>query len=91
MGTLADRRFEMVAQPRPIRGGSIEGLPRSSLRPAGPCLCRTDPGVRRAGVIAPILDRLAGARITTGIFADVEPNPAAATVEAGRGAARLRP
>jgi alcohol dehydrogenase len=48
----------------------------------------TDPGVRRAGIIDPVLERLAGAGFPTDTFAEVEPNPAAATVD--RGAAALR-
>ena len=48
----------------------------------------TDPGVRRAGIIDPILDRMAEAGLPTGLFAEVEPNPAAATVE--RGSAVMR-
>src|SRR4029079_5977957 len=62
----------------------------------------TDPGVRRAGVVPPILDRFAPAGLPlrpvperfapagmpSDLFAEAEPNPAASTVE--RGAASLR-
>jgi alcohol dehydrogenase len=48
----------------------------------------TDPGVRAAGVVDPILDALATAGLPTAVFDEIEPNPAAATVE--RGAASLR-
>jgi alcohol dehydrogenase len=48
----------------------------------------TDPGVRWAGVVDPILERLATAGVATAVFDEVEPNPPASTVD--RGAARLR-
>ena len=48
----------------------------------------TDPGVRAAGIVEPVLDALAAAGLPTAIFDEIEPNPAAATVE--RGAASLR-
>jgi alcohol dehydrogenase len=47
----------------------------------------TDPGVRRAGIVDPVLDALGTAGLPTAIFDEIEPNPAAATVE--RGAASL--
>jgi alcohol dehydrogenase len=41
----------------------------------------TDPGVHRSGVIDHVLDILSEAGIEHGVFAEVEPNPGAATVE----------
>jgi len=90
MTRLADRSFEMVLRNRVLFGvGSIGGLPEIVATARGSrVFVVTDPGVRRAGVIDPIMELLAGAGLATGLFADVEPNPAAATVE--RGAAVLR-
>ncbi|MFL5674556.1 MAG: iron-containing alcohol dehydrogenase family protein [Chloroflexota bacterium] len=90
MTRLADRSFEMVLRNRVRFGvGSIEVLPEVVAAAGGSrVFIVTDPGVRRAGVIDPILDRLATAGLGTGLFAEVEPNPSAATVE--RGAAALR-
>src|SRR5205814_1884965 len=48
----------------------------------------TDPGVLGSGVIDHVLGVLAGAGLDVGLFAEVEPNPGASTVE--RGAAALR-
>jgi alcohol dehydrogenase len=48
----------------------------------------TDPGVRASGVIDRVLAVLAEGGLEAAVFAEVEPNPGAATVE--RGAAALR-
>ena len=48
----------------------------------------TDPGVRGSGVIDRVLGVLAAAGLETAVFAEVEPNPGASTVE--RGATALR-
>ncbi len=90
MTHLAERSFEMVLRNRVRFGvGAIEGLPEVVAAAGGSrAFVVTDPGVRRAGVIDPILDRLAAAGIGTGLFDDIEPNPAASTVE--RGAVALR-
>jgi len=90
MTRLADRSFEMVLRNRVRFGvGSISGLLDIVAAAGGSrVFVVTDPGVRRAGVIEPITELLAGAGLAAGLFADVEPNPAAATVE--RGAAVLR-
>ncbi|MFL5646922.1 MAG: iron-containing alcohol dehydrogenase family protein [Chloroflexota bacterium] len=90
MTGLAERSFEMVLRNRVRFGvGSIEAL-ADVIREIGGTrvFVVTDPGVRRAGVVDPILGRLAGAGIPTRLFAEVEPNPAASTVE--RGAEALR-
>ncbi|MFL5709419.1 MAG: iron-containing alcohol dehydrogenase family protein [Chloroflexota bacterium] len=90
MTGLAERSFEMILRNRVRFGvGSIEAL-ADVIREIGGtrAFVVTDPGVRRAGVVDPILGRLAGAGIPTRLFAEVEPNPAASTVE--RGAEALR-
>ncbi len=90
MTRLADRSFEMTLRNRVRFGvGAIETLP-DVIRAVGGtrAFVVTDPGVRRAGVIDPILGRLGDAGIPADLFAEVEPNPAAATVE--RGASALR-
>ncbi|MFL5651508.1 MAG: iron-containing alcohol dehydrogenase family protein [Chloroflexota bacterium] len=90
MTGLAERSFEMILRNRVRFGvGSIEAL-ADVIREIGGTrvFVVTDPGVRRAGVVDPILGRLAGAGIPTRLFAEVEPNPAASTVE--RGAEALR-
>jgi alcohol dehydrogenase len=48
----------------------------------------TDPGVRGSGVVDRVLGILAAGGIPAGVFAEVEPNPGASTVE--RGAVALR-
>ncbi len=48
----------------------------------------TDPGVRAAGVVDRVLAILAAAGIPAGVFAEVEPNPGASTVERGATAFR---
>ncbi|MFL5641327.1 MAG: iron-containing alcohol dehydrogenase family protein [Chloroflexota bacterium] len=90
MTGLAERSFEMILRNRVRFGvGSIKAL-ADVIREIGGTrvFVVTDPGVRRAGVVDPILGRLAGAGIPTRLFAEVEPNPAASTVE--RGAEALR-
>jgi alcohol dehydrogenase len=90
MTKLADRSFEMILRNRVRFGvGSIDGLP-DVIRAIGGtrAFVVTDPGVRGAGVIDPILGHLARVGIPSALFAEVEPNPAASTVD--RGAAALR-
>ena len=90
MGTLADRRFEMTLRNRVLFGvGEIERLPEVVAAAGGSrVFVVTDPGVRAAGIVEPVLDALAAAGLATAIFDGIEPNPAASTVE--RGAASLR-
>jgi alcohol dehydrogenase len=80
----------MVLRNRVIFGvGAVQRLPEVVAAAGGSrVFVVTDPGVRRAGIVDPMLDRLAGAGVATAAFDEVEPNPAASTVE--RGAARLR-
>jgi alcohol dehydrogenase class IV len=87
---LADRRFEMVLRNRVVFGvGSSETIPEFLvLSKPSRVFIVTDPGVRRAGIVDPILHGLRALRLPTDVFDEVEPNPAAATVE--RGAERLR-
>jgi alcohol dehydrogenase len=90
MATLADRRFEMTLRNRVVFGvGQIERLPEVVAAAGGArAFVVTDPGVRSAGIVEPILDGLEAAGLATGIFDGIEPNPGASTVE--RGAASLR-
>jgi alcohol dehydrogenase len=90
MGTLADRRFEMTLRNRVLFGvGSIERLPEVVAATGGSrVFVVTDPGVRGSGVIDLVLDVLARAGVDATVFAEVEPNPGASTVE--RGAAALQ-
>ena len=88
--TLAARRFEMVLRNRVVFGvGSVETVPEFLVlsKPSRVYIV-TDPGVRRAGIVDPIVHALQALRLPTEVFDEVEPNPAAATVE--RGAERLR-
>ena len=48
----------------------------------------TDPGVRDAGLIEPIVSELAGAGLESTLFAEVEANPRIATVEKAAAAAK---
>ena len=90
MGTLADRRFEMTLRNRVLFGvGEIGRLPEVVAAAGGTrVFVVTDPGVRAAGIVEPVLDAFEAARLPTATFDEIEPNPAAATVE--RGAASLR-
>ena len=87
---LAGRRFEMVLRNRVVFGlGSSETIPEVLvLSKPSRVFIVTDPGVRRAGIIDPIVHGLAALHLPTDVFDEVEPNPAAATVE--HGAERLR-
>ena len=89
MGTLADRRFEMTLRNRVLFGvGEIGRLPEVVAAAGGSrVFVVTDPGVRAAGIVEPVLHALGAAGLPTAIFDEIEPNPAAATVE--RGAASL--
>src|SRR6476469_2746809 len=90
MGTLADRRFEMTLRNRVLFGvGEIGRLPEVVSAAGGSrVFVVTDSGVRAAGIVDPILAVLGAAGLPTAVFDEIEPNPAASTVE--RGAASLR-
>ena len=90
MTTLADRRFEMTLRNRVIFGvGEVERLPEVVAALDGSrAFVVTDPGVQRSGVIDHVLEILARDGVPAAVFAEVEPNPGAATVE--RGAAALQ-
>ncbi len=90
MGTLADRKFEMTLRNRVLFGvGEIGRLPELVASLGGSrVFVVTDPGVQRSGVIDLVLAVLELARLETEVFAEVEPNPGASTVE--RGAAALQ-
>jgi alcohol dehydrogenase len=90
MGTLADRRFEMTLRNRVLFGvGEIGRLPEVVAAAGGSrAFVVTDPGVRAAGIVEPILVTLAAAGLATAIFDAIEPNPSAATIE--RGAVSVR-
>jgi len=86
----ADRLIELVVADHVQFGvGAIVRLP-ALIEGAGGAraFIVTDPGVRGSGVVDRVLGILAAAGIPTGVFAEVEPNPGASTVE--RGAAALR-
>jgi len=86
----ADRLVELVIADHVHFGpGAIGRLPRLIEDADGSrAFIVTDPGVRGSGVVDQVLGILAAAGIPTGVFAEVEPNPGASTVE--RGAAALR-
>jgi alcohol dehydrogenase class IV len=87
---LADRQIEVVLRNRVHFGvGAIARLPEVVAAAGGSrVFVVTDPGVRRSGVVDRVLSVLAAAGLETATFDDVEPNPAASTVE--RGAAALQ-
>jgi alcohol dehydrogenase class IV len=89
---LADRQIEVVLRNRVYFGvGAIARLPEVVAAAGGSrVFVVTDPGVRRSGVVDRVLSVLAAAGLETATFDDVEPNPAASTVERG-GAAGVRP
>lgn len=90
MTRLADRSIEFVLRNRVTFGiGAISRLPEVVAAAGGSrVFVVTDPGVRGSGVVDRVLGVLAGAGIEAGVFAEVEPNPGASTVE--RGAAAMR-
>jgi alcohol dehydrogenase len=85
-----DRLIEIVVADHAHFGrGAISLLPELITKAGGSrAFVVTDPGVRGSGVVDRVLGILAAAGITSGLFAEVEPNPGASTVE--RGAAALR-
>ena len=89
MIALAGRQIEIVLRNRVYFGvGAIARLPEVVAAAGGSrVFVVTDPGVRGSGVVDRVLAVLADARLETAVFDEVEPNPAASTVE--RGAAAL--
>ena len=89
MTALADRQIEVILRNRVYFGvGAIDRLPEVVAAAGGSrAFVVTDPGVRGSGVVDRVLAVLAEADIDTIVFDEVEPNPAASTVE--RGAAAL--
>jgi alcohol dehydrogenase len=87
---LADRQIEVVLRNLVYFGvGAIARLPEVVAAAGGSrVFVVTDPGVRRSGVVDRVLGVLAAAGLETATFDEVEPNPAASTVE--RGAAALQ-
>ena len=90
MTRLADRSMEIVLRNRVLFGvGALERLPEAVAAAGGArVFVVTDPGVRGSGVIDRVLAILAAADVEATVFAGVEPNPGASTVE--RGAEALR-
>ncbi|MEY2433015.1 MAG: alcohol dehydrogenase [Acidimicrobiaceae bacterium] len=90
MTLLAERQIEIILRNRVYFGvGAIERLPEVVAAAGGSrAFVVTDPGVVASGVIDRVLGVLAAARLASAVFAEVEPNPGASTVE--RGAAALR-
>ncbi len=90
MTRLADRSMEIVLRNRVLFGvGAIDRLPEAVAAAGGSrVFVVTDPGVRGSGVIDRVLAVLAAADVEATVFAGVEPNPGASTVE--RGAEALR-
>ena len=90
MTRLSDRQIEIVLRNRVYFGvGAIARLSEVVAAAGGSrVFVVTDPGVRRSGVVDRVLGVLAAAGLETETFDEVEPNPAASTVE--RGAAALQ-
>jgi len=87
---LADRQLEIVLRNRVVFGvGAVARLPEL-VRTAGGSrvFVVTDPGLGRSGVVQRVEQVLDAAGLEAGGFDEVEPNPAASTVE--RGALALR-
>jgi alcohol dehydrogenase len=82
---LADRQIEIVLRNRVHFGvGAIDRLPEVVATAGGSrVFLVTDPGVRGSGVVDRVQAVLAAAGVETEVFEDVEPNPAASTVERG--------
>ena len=90
MTRLADRQIEIVLRNKVYFGvGAIARLPEVVAAAGGSrVFVVTDPGVRASGVIDRALAVLTEAGVEHALFDEVEPNPAASTVE--RGATALR-
>ena len=90
MTRLSDRSIEIVLRNRVFFGvGAVERLPEVVASAGGSrVFVVTDPRVRGSGVIDRVLGALATAGLEADVFAGVEPNPGASTVE--RGATALR-
>ena len=90
MTRLADRSMEIVLRNRVLFGvGALQRLPEAVAAAGGArVFVVTDAGVRGSGVIDRVLAILAAADVEASVFAGVEPNPGASTVE--RGAEALR-
>jgi len=86
---LAGRQIELILRNRVYFGvGAIARLPEVVAAAGGSrAFVVTDPGVRASGVVDRVLAVFADADVDTATFDEVEPNPAASTVE--RGAASL--
>ena len=91
MTRLSERSMEIVLRNRVLFGvGAIERLPQAIAAAGGSrVFVVTDPGVRGSGVIDRVLAVLAAADMEASVFADVEPNPGASTVERGAEALRI--
>jgi alcohol dehydrogenase len=88
MTALADRQIEIVLRNKVSFGvGAIARLPGVVAAAGGSrVFVVTDPGVRASGVVATALGVLAEAGLESAVFDEVEPNPAASTVERGSAA-----
>ena len=77
--------MEIVLRNRVLFGvGAVERLAEVVASAGGSrAFIVTDPGVRASGVIDSVLGVLAAAGVEADVFAEVEPNPGAATVERG--------
>jgi alcohol dehydrogenase len=90
MTLLAERQIEIILRNRVYFGvGAIERLPEVVAAAGGSrVFVVTDRGVVASGVIDRVIGVLAATSLASAVFAEVEPNPGASTVE--RGAAALR-
>ena len=88
MTRLAERQIEILLRNRVYFGvGAIARLPELVAAAGGSrVFVVTDPGVRISGVVDRVLAVLAEAGLETAVFDEVEPNPAASTVELGAAA-----
>lgn len=87
---LSESRLDLRPLPRIVFGAGSAGTLAKEVTALGGrhAVVVTDKGLVNAGVIAPIVERLDGAGITTTVFDGVEPNPTTENVLAGGEAAR---
>jgi alcohol dehydrogenase len=87
-GVCADGEFFMPTRVFFGRGVGGRAAAEVAAFAAGPVMVVTDPGVERAGLLAPIVEQLEQAGRTVVVFSNVEPNPRDVDCIEGAGIAR---
>lgn len=76
-------RFDLVGPDDLVFGrGTVEGTGERAAEHGTTALVVTDPGIRAAGLLEPVLDSLRAAELDVSVFEGVEPDPTVSTVVA---------